>query len=209
MPLDITIPVRKRQQQEGPNIQLKEKPQGKQRDLTLLKIEEGFKQSVYDDTTGEYIPKGSKIKEDSTIVYPNGKIGGKATIGYGHKVLPVEFDSIYKPGDVVEKTKLEEQLEKDYDDKKNTIEKIIKSKKININDVPQNALSILIRNAFWGVSSSNFPTYFNSMLEGRYKTAADNLKFYDPSNPNKGYTNIYKKLKARTERVMDEILSLY
>ena len=46
-------------------------------------------------------------------------------------------------------------------------------------------MSILIRNSFWGVSKSSFPMYFDSMINGLYKDAADNLKFTDPAKGKK------------------------
>ena len=205
MVLNITIPVGRKPE---PDIKIKEKPQ-KKRDLLLLKQEEGLKQKVYDDADAKFIPKGSSIKEDSTIVYPDGRVGGKATIGYGHKVLPNEFDTIYKPDVLVSKTDLEKQLEKDYDSKKTNIENILKSRDINLNEIPPNALSILVRNAFWGVAT-NFPGYFNNMIQGNYVSAAENLQYYDPENRQKGFTAIYgnENLRPRTERSMEEILDL-
>lgn len=205
MVLNITIPVGRKPE---PDIKIKEKPQ-KKRDLLLLKQEEGLKQKVYDDADAKFIPKGSSIKEDSTIVYPDGRVGGKATIGYGHKVLPNEFDTIYKPDVLVSKTDLEKQLEKDYDSKKTNIENILKSRNIDINEIPPNALSILVRNAFWGVST-NFPGYFNNMIQGNYVNAAEHLRYYDPENRQLGPTAIYgnKNLRPRTERSMQEILDL-
>jgi len=210
MALDITIPVRRRQEQEGPDIKIKELPQLK-KDLNYLRKLEGFRTSIYDDSTKKIVTKGTPIDE-------NGKLpsGGNPTIGIGHLVTPEQYDTIYKTGKTYTKSDLEDELIRDYFTKKQEVNNQIKNSGKNPDDIPEKVKSILVRNSFWGVSKSSFPKYFDSMINGLYKDAADNLKFTDPAKGEQGgYTKIFKPekdmsgLKKRTEEVMKEILSLY
>ena len=111
---------------------------------------------------------------------------------------------------------LDDELIRDYFAKKKQVINSIRQSDKNPDDIPEEVMSILIRNSFWGVSKSSFPMYFDSMINGLYKDAADNLKFTDPAKGEKGgYTKIFEPeegmsgLKKRTEEVMQEILSLY
>ena len=191
------------------DIKVKEIPQIKN-DLKTLKEDEGFKNSIYDDSTGTVIKdKKAVIEDDGRIVYSDGTRGGFATIGYGHKITS---DDNYKIGTIYSESDLENQLIKDYISKRNIIRNSIINSGKNPDDIPENVKSILIRNSFWGVSKSSFPMYFDSMLNQEYKNAADNLKFTDPNKGDSGgYTNIYsnKDLRPRTERVMQEIVNLF
>tara|TARA_R100000388_G_C7181188_1_gene128718 strand:+ start:76 stop:720 length:645 start_codon:yes stop_codon:yes gene_type:complete len=195
----------------GPDIDIKVKeiPQIK-KDLKILKSDEGFEHSIYDDSTGEIIKdKKAVIENDGRIVYSNGTRGGFATIGYGHKITP---DDDYEIGVMYKEPDLENQLIKDYISKRSIIRNSIINSGKNPDDIPESVKSILIRNSFWGVSKSSFPMYFDSMLNQEYKNAADNLKFTDPNKGDSGgYTNIYSNeyLRPRTERVMEEIANLF
>lgn len=198
------------QSDNGPNIQIKELPQIK-KDLNYLRNLEDFKDSVYDDSTGNIVPKGTPLDK-------NGKLpsGGNPTIGVGHLVTPTEYDTIYQPGIQHSKSDLEDVLIRDYFTKKQEVNNQIKNSGKNPDDIPEKVKSILVRNSFWGVSKSSFPKYFDSMINGLYKSAADNLKFTDPDKGEQGgYTKIYSPekgmsgLKKRTEEVMKEIISLY
>ena len=200
-----------KEDKKGPDIDIKVKeiPQIKN-DLKTLKEDEGFKNSIYDDSTGIVIKdKKAVIEDDGRIVYSDGTRGGFATIGYGHKITP---NDNYKIGTIYSESDLENQLIKDYISKRNIIRNSIINSGKNPDDIPENVKSILIRNSFWGVSKSSFPMYFDSMLNQEYKNAADNLKFTDPNKGDSGgYTNIYsnKDLRPRTERVMQEIVNLF
>ena len=200
-----------KEEKKGPDIDIKVKeiPQIKN-DLKTLKEDEGFKNSIYDDSTGTVIKdKKAVIEDDGRIVYSDGTRGGFATIGYGHKITP---DDNYKIGTIYSESDLENQLIKDYISKRNIIRNSIINSGKNPDDIPENVKSILIRNSFWGVSKSSFPMYFDSMLNQEYKNAADNLKFTDPNKGDSGgYTNIYSNeyLRPRTERVMEEIVNLF
>ena len=200
-----------KEEKKGPDIDIKVKeiPQIKN-DLKTLKEDEGFKNSIYDDSTGTVIKdKKAVIEDDGRIVYSDGTRGGFATIGYGHKITP---DDNYKIGTIYSESDLENQLIKDYISKRSIIRNSIINSGKNPDDIPESVKSILIRNSFWGVSKSSFPMYFDSMLNQEYKNAADNLKFTDPNKGDSGgYTNIYSNeyLRPRTERVMEEIVNLF
>lgn len=202
--------VYNKKENKGPDIDIKVKdiPQIKN-DLKTLKKDEGFKNSIYDDSNSKVIPKDAVIEDNGRIIYSDGTKGGFATIGYGHKITP---DDNYKIGTIYSESELENQLIKDYIQKRNVIKNAIIDSGKNPEDIPENVKSILTRNAFWGVSNTSFPMYFNSMINEEYKNAADNLKFTDPNQgDNGGYTNIYsnKNLRPRTERVMQEIVNLF
>lgn len=199
---------------EGPDIQIKDIPQLK-KDLDYLRNKEGFKDKIYDDSKSKnkYLKKGDTIENDGRIVYADGTQGGYATIGHGHKVTA---NDKYEIGKVYSQSDLDDELIRDYFAKKRQVINSIKQSDKNPDDIPEEVMSILIRNSFWGVSKSSFPMYFDSMINGLYKNAADNLKFTDPEKGESGgYTKIFEPeegmsgLKKRTEEVMQEILSLY
>jgi len=204
----------KEEPKEGPDIQIKDIPQLK-KDLNYLKNKEGFENKIYDDSKSEnkYLKKGDTIENDGRIVYADGTLGGYATIGHGHKVTA---NDKYQIGKVYSQSELDDELIRDYFKKKKQVINSIKESNKNPDDIPEEVMSILIRNSFWGVSKSSFPMYFDSMINGLYKDAADNLKFTDPAKGEEGgYTKIFEPeegmsgLKKRTEEVMQEILSLY
>ena len=71
-----------KEEKKGPDIDIKVKeiPQIKN-DLKTLKEDEGFKNSIYDDSTGTVIKdKKAVIEDDGRIVYSDGTRGGFATI---------------------------------------------------------------------------------------------------------------------------------
>ncbi len=199
---------------EGPDIQIKDIPQLK-KDLNYLRNNEGFEDKIYDDSklNNKYLKKGDTIENNGRIIYKDGTQGGFATIGHGHKITP---EDNYEIGKVYSKSELDDELIRDYFKKKRQVINSIQELNKNPDDVPEKVMSILIRNSFWGVSQSSFPMYFESMVDGQYKSAADNLKFTDPEKGESGgYTKIFEPeegmsgLKKRTEEVMKEIENLY
>ena len=199
---------------EGPDIQIKDIPQLK-KDLNYLRNKEGFENKIYDDSKSEnkYLKKNDTIEDNGRITYADGTQGGYATIGHGHKITSndkYEIDKVYS------KSELDDELIRDYFKKKRQVINSIQEYNKNPDDVPEEVMSILIRNSFWGVSNTSFPMYFESMINKEYKNASDNLKFTDPAKGEEGgYTKIFEPeegmsgLKKRTEEVMKEIKNLY
>ena len=85
--------------------------------------EEGFKNSIYDDSTGKIVTKGTPIDQEGKL--PS---GGSPTIGTGHLVTPEEYDTIYKTGEIYSKSDLDKLLYKDVQEKIDIVNRTVEER---------------------------------------------------------------------------------
>ena len=167
--------------------------------------EEGFKSSIYDDSTGKIVEAGTPINEEGKL--PS---GGNPTIGTGHLVTPKEYENTYKTGKIYKKSELDKLLKKDVEEKLNIVNNTI-AKKYDNKPVTNDVKKILVKTTFWLDAPNKFPKFFESMVKGDFKNAIDNLKYTNPEESKEKYTKIFKPkkgmagLKQRTLKYIEAI----
>lgn len=170
--------------------------------------EEGFKNSIYDDSTGRVVPKGTPIDQQGKL--PS---GGNPTIGTGHLVTPEEYDTMYKTGEVYSKSSLDKLLYKDVQEKIDIVDRNIKEKYDN-RPISDDVKKILVKTTFWLDAPNKFPKFFEGMVTGDYEKAINNLIYTDPELSRENYTKIYEPekgmagLKERTLKYIQAINNL-
>jgi len=170
--------------------------------------EEGFKNSIYDDSSGKIVPKGTPIDQEGKL--PS---GGSPTIGTGHLVTPEEYDTIYKTGEMYSKSELDKLLYKDVQEKMDIVNQTIE-KKYDNKPVADDVKKILVKTTFWLDAPNKFPKFFEGMVTGDYQKAIDNLIYTNPEVSKEQYTKIYEPekgmsgLKERTLKYIEAINKL-
>jgi GH24 family phage-related lysozyme (muramidase) len=170
--------------------------------------EEGFKNSIYDDSSGKIVPKGTPIDQEGKL--PS---GGNPTIGTGHLVTPEEYDTIYKTGEMYSKSELDKLLYEDVQEKMNIVNETIE-KKYDNKPVADDVKKILVKTTFWLDAPNKFPKFFEGMVTGDYQKAIDNLIYTNPEVSKEQYTKIYEPekgmsgLKERTLKYIEAINKL-
>ena len=170
--------------------------------------EEGYRGSIYDDSTGEIVAKGTPIDQEGKL--PS---GGNPTIGTGHLVTKDEYESVYKTGKLYPKSQLKKVLYNDVLEKEKIVDNTIKNNYDN-KDISDDVKKVLIKTTFWLDAPNKFPMFFDAMVKSEYDRAIDNLIYTDPSAPEMGKTKIYEPeegmsgLKERTLKYIEAINKL-
>jgi GH24 family phage-related lysozyme (muramidase) len=170
--------------------------------------EEGFKNSIYDDSTGKIVTKGTPIDQEGKL--PS---GGSPTIGTGHLVTPEEYDTIYKTGEIYSKSDLDKLLYKDVQEKIDIVNRTVEERYDN-KPITDDVKKILVKTTFWLDAPNKFPKFFEGMVTGDYEKAIDNLIYTDPEVSKEQYTKIYDPekgmsgLKERTLKYIEAINKL-